>query len=604
MNLRLRGCVALVAVELLAGGLSTLRAQIPNEDARNTYVPNTDTHLTMPEYRTLAQWEARKVHLRKQILAAAGLLPLPAKTEMHPVVFGRLQREGYSIEKVYLESLPGFYVCGNLYRPMGKTGKRPGALLTQGHWTYGRLENRENASAPTLGVSLARQGYVAFSYDMVGYNDMNQTPHAFGSPREQLWSFGPLGLQLWDSIRALDFLESLEDVDTTKIAMTGASGGGSQTFLLTAIDDRVRYSAPVNMVSGYMQGGDFCENAPGLRFDTSNVEIAAMMAPRPMLLVSATGDWTSHVPAEEFPAIRKIYELYGKGDAVDNVHIDAPHNYNAQSRAAVYKFFGRQVLGRGPQEVFEEKEFEMETLQDMLVFHGRPLPPGALTYDQVFAKWKENGSGWTAGSGDAEGLRETLRFALGTEWPDEVQTKIEGQEILLSRPARKDRIPGVWLPSGSAAALVIDPRGAEAARKSVLVQELVKAGRSVLLIDCFQTGSAVAPRNRSHQFFTTFNRTDDANRVQDILTALAFLTSRKGGAVELYGTGEASIWCLFADAIAPIDLALHADTGWFRGSEAEYLHSFSVPGIERAGGVGAAQWLAAHKDRHAQTSSR
>jgi hypothetical protein len=360
----------------------------------------------------------------------------------------------------------------------------------------------------------------------------------------------------------------------------------------------------VNMVSGYMQGGDFCENAPGLRFDTSNVEIAAMMAPRPMLLVSATGDWTSHVPAEEFPAIRKIYELYGKGDAIANVHIDAPHNYNAQSRAAVYKFFGRQVLGRDPQEVFEEKEFEMETLQDMLVFHGRPLPPGALTYDQVFAKWKETGSGWIAGSGDAEGLRETMRLTLGTEWPDEVQTKIEGQQILLSRPARKDRIPGVWLPGGSATALVIDPRGAEVARRSVLVQELIKAGRSVLLIDCFQTGSAVAPRNRSHQFFTTFNRTDDANRVQDILTALAFLTSRKGGAVELYGTGEASIWCLFADAVAPIDLALHADTGWFRGSDADYLHSFSVPGIEHAGGVGAAQWLAAHKDRHAQTSSR
>ncbi len=600
MELRLSGCAALVAIELVAGSGSTVRAQIPNEDARNTYVPNTDTHFTMPEYRTLAEWEARKAHLRKQILAAAGLFPLPVKTEMHPVVFGRLQREGYSIEKVYLESLPGFYLSGNLYRPLGKTGKHPGVLLTQGHWTYGRLENSENASAPRLGVSLALQGYVAFSYDMVGYNDMIQTPHAFGSPREYLWSFGPLGLQLWDSIRALDFLESLEDVDATKLAMTGASGGGSQTFLLAAVDDRVRYSAPVNMVSGYMQGGDFCENAPGLRFDTSNVEIAAMMAPRPMLLVSATGDWTSHVPTEEFPAIRRIYELYRKSDAIDNVHIDAPHNYNARSRAAVYKFFGRHVLGRGLQEVFEEKELEMENLQDMLVFHGRSLPPGALSYDQVFGKWKETGAGWTAGSSDAESLRETLHLTLGVEWPDEVKTKIEGQQILLSRPARKDRIPGVWLAAGSGAALVIDPRGAEAARKSAVVQELLKAGRSVLLIDCFQTGAAMAPRDRSHKFFTTFNRTDDANRVQDILTALAFLSSRKSGAVELFGSGEASLWCLFAAAVAPIDFTLHADTGWFRGSDADYLHSFWVPGIERAGGVDAAQWLTSHKARPAQ----
>lgn len=599
MNFKSSGCVAFLAV-FLTGGHGALWAQIPAEDARNTYVPNTDTHFTMPVYRTLAEWEARKAHLRKQILAAAGLLPMPARTEMHPVVFGKVQREGYSIEKVYLESIPGYYLCGNLYRPLGKAGKRPGALLTQGHWTYGRLENRENASAPTLGISLALQGFVAFSYDMTGYNDMIQTPHAFGSPQEQLWSFGPLGLQLWNSIRALDFLESLEDVDATKIAMTGASGGGSQTFLLTAIDDRVRYSAPVNMVSAYMQGGDFCENAPGLRFDTSNPEIAAMMAPRPMLLVSATGDWTSHVPSEEFPAIRKIYELYGKADAIENVHIDAPHNYNAQSRAAVYKFFGRHVLGRGPQEVFEEKELEMENLQDMLVFQGRTLPPGALTYDQVFAKWKETGAGWNAGSGDAETVREALRLTLGAEWPDEVKTKMDGQQIVLARPSRKDRISGVWLPGGSAAALVVDSRGAEAARKSAMVQDLIKAGRSVLLVDCFQTGSAIAPRDRSHKFFTTFNRTDDANRVQDILTALAFLSSRKAGAVDLYGTGEASMWCLFAAAVAPVDVTLHADTGWFRGSDADYLHNFFVPGIERAGGVGAAQWLAAQKTRKAQ----
>jgi dienelactone hydrolase len=449
---------------------------------------------------------------------------------------------------------------------------------------------------------MALQGYVAFSYDMTGYNDMIQTPHVFGEPRQQLWSFGPLGLQLWNSIRALDFLESLADVDAAKIGMTGASGGGSQTFLLTAIDERVRYSAPVNMVSAYMQGGDFCENAPGLRFDTSNVEIAAMMAPRPMLLVSATGDWTSHVPAEEFPAIRKIYELYGQAGAVENAHgalenahIDAPHNYNKDSRAAVYRFFGKHVLGRSGYS-YEEKEIEIERLQDMLVFHGRPLPQGALTYDQVFEKWKEVGTSAVAGVDDRNRLREILRYTLGAEWPDDVQTAIDGQRILLSRPLRKDRIPGFWLPAGADIALVVDPRGAEAARKSALVQDLIKRGRSVLIIDCFQTGASVAPRDRSHNFFLTFNRSDDASRVQDVLTALAFAASRNPGGVELYGADEASIWCLFAAAVAPIQLSLHADTGWFRGTDQDYLHRFFVPGIERAGGVSAAEWLANQKE--------
>jgi dienelactone hydrolase len=595
MNLRSGSRVALLAVVEVVNGLNGLRAQIPAQDARNTMVPNTDTHFTMPVYRSLAEWESRKAHLRKQILAAAGLLPMPAKTPLHPVIFGRMEREGYSIENVYLESLPGYYVCGNLYRPLGGSGKHPGALLTQGHWTYGRLENQPNASAPTLGASMALQGYVAFSYDMTGYNDMVQTPHAFGGPREQLWSFGPLGLQLWNSIRALDFLESLADVDAAKIAMTGASGGGTQTFLLTAIDERVRYSAPVNMVSAYMQGGDFCENAPGLRFDTSNLEIAAMMAPRPMLLVSASGDWTSHVPAEESPAIRKIYELYGQAGAVENVHVDAPHNYNKESRAAVYRFFGKHVLGRSGYS-YDEKEIEIERLQDMLVFHGRPLPPGALSYDQVFEKWKEVGTAAVSSVDDRNLLRETLMYTLGAEWPDDVKTTIDGQRILLSRPLRKDRIPGLWLPAGPNIALVIDPRGAEAARKSALVQDLIKRGRSVLMIDCFQAGAAVAPRDKSHRFFLTFNRSDDAGRVQDVLTALAFAASRNPGGVELYGADEASIWCLFAAAVAPLNLSLHAGTGWFRGADQDYLHRFFVPGIERAGGVSAAEWLASPKE--------
>src|SRR5258708_5314584 len=498
---------------------------MPAQDARNTIVPNTDTHFTMPVYRSLAEWETRKAHLRKQSRAAGGLLPMPAKTPVNAMMFGGLEREGYSIENVYLESLPGYYVCGNLYRPLGGSGKHPGVLLTQGHWTYGRLENSPNASAPTLGASMALQGYVAFSYDMTGYNDMVQTPHEFGSPREQLWSFGPLGLQLWNSIRALDFLESLTDVDAAKIPMTGASGGGSPTFLLTAIDERVRHSAPGTMVSAYMQGGDFCENAPGLRFDTSNVEIAAMMAPRPMLLVSATGDWTSHVPAEEFPAIRKIYELYGQAGALENAHIDAPHNYNHDSRASVYRFFGKHVLGRSGYK-YDEKEIEIERLQDMLVFHGRPLPSGALSYDQVFEKWKEAGTRAVAGVDERNALRETLRYTLGAEWPDDVKTTIDGQRILLSRPLRKDRVPGLWLPGGSQIAVVVDPRGAEAARKSALVQDLIKRGRSVLMIDSFQTGAAGGPGGKTHRVFFNSNCTGGAGRVQEVLPAPGVSASR------------------------------------------------------------------------------
>ena len=265
----------LLAFACLAGSLLAA-------DARNVDLRHTDFHFTMPKYGSLPEWEARKAQLRRQILVAAGLYPLHEKMPLKPLISGRIEREGYSIEKVALETMPGYYLGGNLYRPLHPKGKVPAILTPHGHWTYGRLENSEGYSGQALGINLALQGYVAFGYDMVGYNDTLQTEHRFTSPTYQLWSFTPLGLQLWNSIRALDFVESLPEVDGHRLAVTGASGGGTQTFLLAAVDDRVHAAAPVNMVSFIMQGGCPCENAPGLRVGTSNVEIAAMMAPRPM----------------------------------------------------------------------------------------------------------------------------------------------------------------------------------------------------------------------------------------------------------------------------------------------------------------------------------
>ena len=126
---------------------------------------------------------------------------------------------------------------------------RPAVVSPHGHWPYGRIENDQVVSVPARSISLARQGFVVFTYDQVGHNDTTQTSHDFNGPVEKLWSFSPLGLQLWNSIRVVDFLQSLEDVDPDRIAATGASSGATQTFLLTAVDNRVGYSAPVSMIS-------------------------------------------------------------------------------------------------------------------------------------------------------------------------------------------------------------------------------------------------------------------------------------------------------------------------------------------------------------------
>jgi dienelactone hydrolase len=247
-----------------------------------------------------------------------------------------------------IETFPSFYLAGNLYLPVDRSGPMPGILVAHGHWKNGRVHHSEDYSVPALCINLAAQGYVAFAYDMLGYNDAQQLKHDFGDTvEEQLWSFGPLGIQLWNSVCALDFLESLPGVDPRRLAMTGASGGATQTFLLARIDERIQVAAPVNMVSAYFQGDDVCEMAPGLRAGTNNVEIAALMAPRPLLLVSSTRDWTRNTPQEEFPEILAIYYLYHRGDQVINRHINAPHNYNGQSREAVYEFFDRVLLPPG-----------------------------------------------------------------------------------------------------------------------------------------------------------------------------------------------------------------------------------------------------------------
>ena len=363
-------------------------------------------------------------------------------------------------------------------------------------------------------------------------------------------------------------------------------------FLLTAVDERVQFAAPVNMVSAIMQGGDDCENAPGLRLSTNNMEIAAMFAPKPMLLVSATGDWTRNVPQEEFPAIRRIYEFYDRASNLEFVQFQAEHNYNRASREAVYKFFGKHVLSQSDEAKLVEKNPRIEMLQDMLVLSGRTLPSNALTYEGVFDRWKSMARKQTDDMLDKAALPDGLVWALAADWPLKVLSESAGERIVLGRPSAGDRVSGIWLPGKGIPALVVHPGGAAAARMSTKVRDLLAAGRPVLMIDAFQTGASVALRDTSERHFIAFNKSDDANRVQDILTALAYLSRQEQRMPELIGLERAAVWTQFAAAVSPAPVHLTCDLAAFAGSDQDFLDDFFVPGIQRAGGLAAAQRLA------------
>jgi dienelactone hydrolase len=568
---------------------NAVRGGAYGQDVRHSELAHPKTHFRLQTYPSQAEWESRRAHLRRQILSAAGLLPMPVRKPLNPRLVRSLRKEGCVVEVILLETMPGYFVGANVFRPVDNASPRPGVLIPHGHWKRGRLENLPSYSVPALAINLARQGYVAISWDMAGYNDTKQTGHSFGGGREILWGFNPLGLQLWNSIRVLDYLISRRDVDASRIACTGASGGGTQTILLTAVDDRVGYSAPVNMISAHYQGADPCEEAPNLRLCTNNVEIAAMMAPRPMLLVSCTGDWTRRTPVEEYPAIRSVYRLYGHEANVQNAHFDADHNYNAATRETVYEFLAGCFGKQGSRSPDVEIAGEIDTREFAArASGGSDLPAGALDYDGLFDAWISESRTQSLAISSRNSLREHLTYALGCEWPSRVNAAKAGHLFFLTRPGRGDRVPGQWIQGEGNPVVLVHPDGSDAALKTDLAAALQSQRKPVLAIDAFQTGRAAANRDRGGRWHLSYNQTDDANRVQDILTALSYVSALSARPPALIGMGDAAIWCTFAAAVAPVRVDLHAELGDFTGTDEDFKKHFFVPCIQRAGGLEAA----------------
>jgi len=337
------------------------------------------------EWTTKADWEKRAEVIRQGIIKGMKFDQMPkVDNNFKPVIHSTREMDGYIVENIAIESFPGFYVTGNLYRPLKTNKKSPAILCPHGHWADGRM--REEMQIRCAGY--ARMGAVVFAYDMVGYGDSKQVTHKM-----------PIGLllQTFNSKRVLDYLVSRPDVDSDKIGITGASGGGTQTIMITALDDRIKVSVPAVMVSAYFFGGCVCESGMPVHksesHQTNNVEIAALCAPRPMLLISDGGDWTKNVPRIEMPYLRKVYELYGAESKLDNVHFPAErHDYGPNKRKPVYNFFDAYLdldAGKLPYNYgFDESFVKILSIDDLRVFNAEhPVPANALQGDEAVTKY-------------------------------------------------------------------------------------------------------------------------------------------------------------------------------------------------------------------------
>jgi dienelactone hydrolase len=629
------------------------RRLLPPKDL-NGYFP-----FTPPKSKE--EWDTRSEYVRRQMLVSLGLWPMPTKSPLNAVMHGKIDLPEYSIEKVYFESAPGFFVTGNLYRPKNVTGKVPGVMFAHGHWQDARLSIESEANLlreiatgeerfekgghsrfQSMCVQLARMGCVVWQWDMLSDSDSVQfsreVVHTFAKQRPEMnttkdWGlYSPqaesnlqsiLGLQTLNAVRSLDFLLSIPEVDPTRTAITGASGGGTQSMILAAIDPRIQLSFPAVMVSTSMQGGCTCENASLLRVNTGNIEFAALFAPKPQGMTTAN-DWTKEMATKGFPELKEIYSLLG---APKNVMLQRgehfPHNYNAVSRSAFYTWLN-QHFKLGQKEPVIERDFEPLPREQLTVWnaeHPAPKEKGP-DFEKKLLKWlavdAEKQMLTAAKSSDTlkKDIGGAIDVLIGRKTTEtgnvtwDIKTKNDRGNFIemvgLLKNAHQEELPVTWLypkkwNSKTIVWLDADGKSGLYSAEGVLkpaVAKLVQSGATVLGLDMLFQGdflkdgrllmqTPIVSNPREFAGYTHgYNHALFAQRTHDVMTAIHFLRTAKIGdhpnpsSVVLVGLGEVGPIAAAARAAlgTSIDKAAIDTTGFRFASVLDYRSTNFLPG--------------------------
>lgn len=636
------------------------------DDARLTPPKDLNAYFPFHVPASKAAWEQRQAHLKRQVLVATGLWPMPEKTPLNPVIHGKVVRDGFIVEKVYFESLPGHFVTGLLFSPENADEKKnPAVLCPHGHG--GRLQDYGEANMQKLIDSgaeihkasgrfpklarcaqLARMGCVTFIFDMLGYADSQQVSyqlaHRYAERRPEFertegWGFysaqaesrlhSIMGLQTWNSIRALDFLAGLPHVDAGRLGVTGGSGGGTQTILLGAVDDRPVVGFPNGMVSTSMQGGCTCENCSLLRIGTGNVELAALYAPRPQGMTAAN-DWTKEMMTKGYPQLQQLYAMLG---VPENVYCEEmlhfPHNYNAVTRGIMYSWMNEH-LKLGQEEPIREQDWVPLTADEHSVWNNdHPAPAGGDDYERkllhqldeidrtaMFHHAPGSGTefqnyrnivqnGWQAIIG--RGLPAATDIQRTKVWKEVRAGYLEFGDFL-TLTTKNEQIPVIsvypkavdW---NQKVVLWIDGRGKAGmfpnGKADPDLLRLIDAGYSVVGADLYgqgeftTNGEALSENpvvNNPRQFagYTyAYNETVFARRVHDILTLTAWVNGDEHSPMALHAVGVNGGGPLLAAARAIAGAELEAvaiDTGGFRfAGLTDWKNAAFLPGAVKYG---------------------
>ncbi|MFL1012149.1 acetylxylan esterase [Flavisericum labens] len=331
-------------------------------------------------YHNKEEWEARKTDLKTCMVSAFGLDKAPQTPNSKPILTNERIYDGYSVENIGLEILPGVYTTGSIYKPYPLKENAAIVITPNGHFGNGRYRESEQIRC----AMLAKMGAIVFNYDLFAWGESRLQFPAWAH-RNSIAST----IQVLSGMRLLDYATTLKYADTTRIGVTGGSGGGSQTMFLSALDDRVTVSVPVVMVSANHSGGCPCESGRGIHLcgnGTNNVEVTAMAAPKPQLIISDGKDWTKNVPDLEYPFVKRIYGFYGEKDAVQNAHFkNEGHDYGLSKRMAMYGFMAEHLnldleRVKNKQGKVDESTCKIEPYENLYVFgkEGEGLPKNAI----------------------------------------------------------------------------------------------------------------------------------------------------------------------------------------------------------------------------------